>query len=831
MEKYRKKDMLEAVDLLFNVNDSIMRNAKVNKKEDIIEALSQCQDVALALGNYLESLGEIGDGFVHILEDYCENLYQMSMLFSNENLCRKLSKKIKKQLSFLKTGISLELPDDKIEMVFLPYKVSMWDSLESVWRAATEDQECEAFVMPIPYFEKNAKGELAIEHYEGDQFPESVPIVDYENYDLMERKPDVVFIHNPYDQYNYVTSIHPSYYIPELKKCGCKVVYIPYYISAEVNPDSIEVQKGREGYIVTPGVLYSDMVFVQSENVKRLFVNVLERRVFDVGRYYWEKRIFGLGSPKLERVHSVKRNDTLLPERWKKIIYTEEGIRKKVVLYNISINALLNTPEMLDKIIDVLCFFKKSKDVALWWRPHPLYESTIISMRPDLLEKYKEIVRKYREEGWGIFDKGVDLEWAIAETDAYYGDSSSVVQLYKEVQKPVMIQNTLVKAEKSITAEDIPIWPSAFYVDGDDIWFIHGKMNVLMRYNISESYTYVIDRIPNENLFQERAYIGIYKWKNKLFMIPSSARDIVLYNITEKRFERISIPNIEEYEGKGLFYNIYAEKRYLYGIPFLYEAIIKLDMENNSIEYIHIKGMNKSYINGTTRVGDELIAIYAYTNQAVFFDIKTGNMSLKSLGEVERKYTDIGHIGNKLYLFDEYSGCIIQKSMEGQKEEEEFCKYSNKNVRIFSALSDFLILDSVESNGMELINKEKEVVFQTQNMQKLKIESLYSIYCSGIESNNSLISDSFFYFSRDSYSMLQFGKDGLQNQFVMRLVDQEYKKIKKVLFSVENNESSENDIYNIVTWIKNLYSWKEQKEKFQYSCGEKVLQVVKENIL
>ncbi len=343
MEKYRKKDMLEAVDLLFNVNDSIMRNAKVNKKEDIIEALSQCQDVALALGNYLESLGEIGDGFVHILEDYCENLYQMSMLFSNENLCRKLSKKIKKQLSFLKTGISLELPDDKIEMVFLPYKVSMWDSLESVWRAATEDQECEAFVMPIPYFEKKAKGELAIEHYEGDQFPESVPIVDYENYDLMERKPDVVFIHNPYDQYNYVTSIHPSYYISELKKCGCKIVYIPYYISAEANPDSIEVQEGREGYIVTPGVLYSDMIFVQSQNIKRLFVNVLERRVFDVGRYYWEKRIFGLGSPKLERVHSVKRNDTLLPERWKKIIYTEEGIRKKVVLYNISINAILKT--------------------------------------------------------------------------------------------------------------------------------------------------------------------------------------------------------------------------------------------------------------------------------------------------------------------------------------------------------------------------------------------------------------------------------------------------------------------------------------------------------
>ena len=99
MEKYKKKDMLEAVNLLFHVNDSVLKNAKANKKEDIIEALSQCQDVALALGNYLESLGEAGENFVHILEDYCENLYQMSLIFSNENLCRKLSKKIKKQLS------------------------------------------------------------------------------------------------------------------------------------------------------------------------------------------------------------------------------------------------------------------------------------------------------------------------------------------------------------------------------------------------------------------------------------------------------------------------------------------------------------------------------------------------------------------------------------------------------------------------------------------------------------------------------------------------------------------------------------------------------------
>ena len=42
--------------------------------------------------------------------------------------------------------------------VFLPYKASMWDSLESVWRAADADSEWTSLVMPIPYFTKNKDG-------------------------------------------------------------------------------------------------------------------------------------------------------------------------------------------------------------------------------------------------------------------------------------------------------------------------------------------------------------------------------------------------------------------------------------------------------------------------------------------------------------------------------------------------------------------------------------------------------------------------------------------------------------------------------------------------
>ena len=57
----------------------------------------------------------------------------------------------------------------KKEMVFLPYKASMWDSLESVWKAADEDKEhCIAYVMPIPYADLTSEHTVAEWHCEKD---------------------------------------------------------------------------------------------------------------------------------------------------------------------------------------------------------------------------------------------------------------------------------------------------------------------------------------------------------------------------------------------------------------------------------------------------------------------------------------------------------------------------------------------------------------------------------------------------------------------------------------------------------------------------------------
>ena len=300
-------------------------------------------------------------------------------------------------------------------------------------------------MVPIPYFDKNPDGSLGQMHYDGNQYPDDVPVTSWQEYDMAARRPDVVFIHNPYDEWNYVTSVHPDFYAKKLREYTDMLVYIPYFICIG---DVV-----REEFCISPGPIYADRVILQSDEVRKKYIEYYHR---------WEdsqgcKDVFGkaeekflaLGSPKLDKVKSAKREDYVLPEEWRKLIERKDGSRRKVVLYNTTIGAMLqDTGKMLAKIRDVIEVFRGHREeVVLLWRPHPLLRETLQSMRSQVVDVYDEIVERYREEAWGIYDNTADMYRAITVSDAYYGDNSSVVELYKQTGKPIMIQNVDILAE------------------------------------------------------------------------------------------------------------------------------------------------------------------------------------------------------------------------------------------------------------------------------------------------------------------------------------------------------------------------------------------------
>lgn len=449
VRRYKKKDLLQTVDTLLRANDAVAESGTSNL-EGIPEVLVQCQESAIVLGNAIEAYGEDYTPLVRILEDYCENLYQINEGLLDKNLRHKITKRIQKQLMNLRNSIKYDLPEDKKKVVFLPYKASMWDSLESVWRAADADPACDAYVIPIPYYDKNPDESFKEEHYEGDLYPKDVPITRYDEYDLEAHHPDVIYIHNPYDECNHVTSVHPYFYSRNLKNFTDQLVYIPYFILGEIEPDDQAAVDGMKHFCFLPGTIYADRVILQSEKMRQIYINEYLKAAEQMGlpdehvnREFLENKFLGTGSPKIDRVLNTKKEDLEIPAEWLKIIEKPDGSWKKVVFYNTTVSALLQYNEkMLQKMESVFGIFKENKDeVALLWRPHPLIQATIESMRPQLWEEYQKIRDRYIEEGWGIYDDSADMDRAVVLSDAYYGDGSSVVQLCLALKMPTMLQN------------------------------------------------------------------------------------------------------------------------------------------------------------------------------------------------------------------------------------------------------------------------------------------------------------------------------------------------------------------------------------------------------
>lgn len=448
MRKYIKQQLYGILNTLDEAIDALKVYIDSGKTEEIMTLLQDMQDVAVQVGESIEETEGEGTKAVTLLEQFCDELWQISQCVNEE-----ISVAQNKGVDKLQTLVTLLAMVHKqiqgfketTEVVFLPYNASMWDSLESVWMKARDDENVEAYVIPIPYYDKNPDGSFGEFHYEGNQYPKYVPITDFNQYDFENRHPDKIYIHNPYDEYNLVTSVHPYFYASKLKNLTDELIYIPYFVLAEIDPDNKAAVKGIEHFITVPGVVHANKVIVQSEKMRQIYVNVLTEAfagtAFD--REHWEKVIDGSGSPKMDKVERTKREDIDIPEAWLHIIQKEDGSFKKIVFYNTSVVALINEKEkILRKMKDVLrIFYENREKVVLLWRPHPLIKATLESMHPELWEEYSKIVEEYKNAGWGIYDDTTDMNRAIVLSDAYYGDGSSIVQLYQKTKKPVMIQS------------------------------------------------------------------------------------------------------------------------------------------------------------------------------------------------------------------------------------------------------------------------------------------------------------------------------------------------------------------------------------------------------
>lgn len=326
---------------------------------------------------------------------------------------------------------------DKKMVVFMPFKAKYWNMMAGLWKEYERSGEYTLIAIPAPYYYKNIDG--TVEKFNDDkQYPEYVKIVSPENFDFDNEYVEKIIIQNPYDSYNATTTVYPQFYAKKLAMCTKELIYIPYFETEEINPSDMRAYVSMDSYVTMPGVVYSDKVIVQSEGIKALYVKKLSEYFGEETRDIWNTKIIGNGKHYIEMENFDSKYDDI-PEKWKGYIKKSDGSYKKVILYFICTNDVLeNGHRVFDKIKRSMDTFLEYEDSVV---PLMIFESNIDEIlqmeNPELLEDYNEIKMNFTQY---IVNEN-ELDKAMNLCDAFYGDAGSEAQLCRNSGKPVMIQN------------------------------------------------------------------------------------------------------------------------------------------------------------------------------------------------------------------------------------------------------------------------------------------------------------------------------------------------------------------------------------------------------
>lgn len=332
------------------------------------------------------------------------------------------------------------------EVVFIPYKAAYWGAMESVWRAAMEDEETDVYVISAFYYYKEDFRTLKSEemHYE-TAYPEGVVITPYGEYNFEEHFPDKIVIQCPYDEYNDGYTIHPFFYAKTLRKYTDELILIPPFVLNEIEPEN---ERGREtlrNFCNTRGVVYADKVIVQSEHMKEVYVELLTEFAGEDTREIWENKIWGIGSPlqdQNEAEEFLGSDDKAVPEEWRLKIWRPDGSRKKVILYYTSAGVLFSYGDRaIEKMKEVFRLFEMNQEeVTVLWLPDLKTEEMLSGTEPAVQKCYRDLAAEYRGADWMIYDDCREAERVVGLCDAYYGDGGYMANLCRQRKKAVMIQ-------------------------------------------------------------------------------------------------------------------------------------------------------------------------------------------------------------------------------------------------------------------------------------------------------------------------------------------------------------------------------------------------------
>lgn len=690
-KKRAKEESLRFAELMRNAHNQIGR-ALMSGKEDIAFSLFQsCQNAAIGIGTMLEEQYGQGYPLVSILEQYCEAIYQASEhvdQYVADSLCDGLDKLI----HYFESQVQEQM-EDKKEIVILPYRASSWKNIESIWRQAMEDRTCNVTVLMPPYYEKNALGGFGTMHDESGMLPDYVEVTAYDSYDFEGKHPDVIYTQNPYDECNYTSSVHPFFYVRNLKKFTDKLIYIPWFTMKDINLANGKVYQTMKYFCTVPGVVLADEVMLPSDAVRDAYIERLTEFAGETTRNVWEKKIVVKDVPVCvpESANVYDR----LPDAWKNVFKKTDGSRKPIVLYDISAASFAQGKEhAIKKLSNTLAFFEEKKDeIAFILRKNSITEDALSVTDLSLYNRYKRIVDEYKEKQWGIYDDYLSYQDEVLVADAYYGDSGYIPRRFEMLGKPVLLQkieieNTLetvpIVQMKKNDAGDYPFHIRAYTIVGELMYFIPDEMNLLCTMRLKDGDINILGSVPNEKINLIGLALKLEYYDGKIIVVPYMAKVPWIYDIGKKSWTKIRIRNQEQAWKFGTS-EVYGDKLYMF--PFHYKYITCIDLKDYCVTYLEniYRDFSEFHVDENcilrpchVRERNIVYMVNHHSNFVLKFDLKTADYEWIRVGNRARTFAAIAWDGTYFYLTPMTRDKVLQ--WDGKDGYEEYglpddCKY------------------------------------------------------------------------------------------------------------------------------------------------------------
>lgn len=443
--KYKTQLLQLKKDLDYVTNqicDKIVIKDKEGANDSIGELFAKAQQYAIDMGTLIEDLNGQGTSIVKKLEEYCELLYQLN-ISENVDSINNVVDNIKDNLKNVDNLLKEEHFPER-EILFVAYKENQFRYIAELLKKYICETESTVNIVVVPYYYKRYDGSYTDVVYEYENYKmmlnnkelfKNVKVLDYNAYNLNIHKPDIIYTQNPYDEWNYTLTLPQEYYCSNLHNYTSELIYVPPFKLEEFSKESERAYHNMKYYCTMPGVIYSDKVYVQSDNMRQLYIEKLSEFAGEETRPIWEGKIEAA-----DYIYSI--SDNLKCDN--KMLFENNG-KKKIAFY-MQLGVLIQYKEqMLEKLKSVIDIFKENKaNVDMVWIFDDIQEKYLVEKAvkyPSIYKEYQDIKQDYirQQKGLYVHRSDIKLSEIINCCDAYYGNEGHIALEFSMEKKPVMI--------------------------------------------------------------------------------------------------------------------------------------------------------------------------------------------------------------------------------------------------------------------------------------------------------------------------------------------------------------------------------------------------------